>query len=131
MKEEMTTDLAIDALLMAVWRRRPKSELLLHSDQGSQFGSYDWSSFLKDHGIKASMSRRANCLDNAAKESFFSSLKKERIKRKIYGSREEARRDLFDYIELFYNPKRRHSTIDYLSPNEYEDAYFTHTSTST
>mgnify|MGYP001595466779 CR=1 FL=1 len=119
----ITSELALDALMMAVWRRKPAPGLVLHSDQGSQFGSYDWQSFLRDHGIVPSMSRRGNCYDNAAKESFFSSLKRERIRRKTYRTREEARADIFDYIEMFYNPKRRHSYLGQISPIEYELAH--------
>lgn len=124
MGSRIDRDLAINALLMAVWRRRPKQEVLVHSDQGSQFSSHDWQDFLRDHQLKPSMSRRGNCHDNAVAESFFQLLKRERIKRKIYVDREEARRDVFDYIEMFYNPKRRHSFNDGLSPVEFEKQYF-------
>lgn len=117
------TDLVLQALLAAVWRRKPKPGLLLHSDQGCQFTSQDWQSFLKAHGIVCSMSRRGNCHDNAAMESFFQLLKRERIKRKIYSTHDEARSDVFDYIEMFYNPKRRHSSIGDLSPVEFEKRY--------
>ncbi|WP_447836209.1 IS3-like element ISAeca4 family transposase, partial [Aeromonas salmonicida] len=117
-------ELAISALLMAVWRRRPEQEVLVHSDQGSQFSSYDWQDFLRDHRLKASMSRRGNCHDNAVAESFFQLLKRERIRRKTYADREEARQDVFDYIEMFYNPKRRHSFNNGLSPVECEKQYF-------
>lgn len=84
-------ELAISALLMAVWRRRPEQEVLVHSDQGSQFSSYDWQDFLWEHRLKASMSGRSNCHDNAVAESFFQLLKRERIRRKTYADREEAR----------------------------------------
>jgi putative transposase len=117
------TDLVLQALLAAVWRRKPKPGLLLHSDQGCQFTSQDWQSFLKAHGIVCSMSRRGNCHDNAAMESFFQLLKRERIKRKIYSTHDEARSDVFDYIEMFYNPKRRHSSNGDLSPVEFEKRY--------
>ena len=123
MGERMTRELAISALLMAVWRRKPVQEVLVHSDQGSQFSSHDWQDFLKAHRLKPSMSRRGNCHDNAVVESFFQLLKRERIKRQIYLTRAEARADVFDYIELFYNPKRRHSNNDQLSPMEYERRY--------
>ena len=103
MKPALTRELVLDALLMAVWRRRPKQPVIVHSDQGSQYGSDDAVRFCKDHGLIPSMSRRGNCFDNAVAESFFSSLKKERIRRRIYPSREEARADVFDYIEVFYN----------------------------
>ncbi len=124
MKPQMTSDLAIDALLMAVWRRKPKQEVMIHSDQGSQFSSGDWQSFLKANNMLGSMSRRGNCHDNAVAESFFQLLKRERIKRKIYITRQDARADVFDYIEMFYNPKRRHGFNNQLSPVEFEKRYF-------
>jgi putative transposase len=124
MQSRMETDLALNALLMAVWRRQPKAVVTIHSDQGSQFSSHEWQSFLKAHNLVASMSRRGNCYDNAVAESFFQLLKRERVRRKIYIDREEARRDIFDYIELFYNPKRRHGYTDDLSPVEFEKQYF-------
>ena len=92
---------------MALWRRNPKSQVLVHSDQGSQYTSHDWSAFLKAHGLQGSMSRRGNCHDNAVAESFFQLLKRERIRRNIYPTRDKARNDIFDYIELFYNVRRR------------------------
>jgi putative transposase len=122
MKESLHRELALDAILMAVWRRRPKQEVIIHSDQGIQYGSDDWSRFCRDHRLKPSMSRRGNCLDNAVAESFFSSLKKERIRRRIYRTREEARSDVFDYIEVFYNRRRRHSHLGQVSPFEFEKA---------
>ncbi|RMP01471.1 ISPsy26, transposase orfB [Pseudomonas amygdali pv. morsprunorum] len=123
MKSQMTSDLAIDELLMAVWRRKPKQEVMVHSDQGRQYSSSDWRSFLKANNLVASMSRRGNCHDNAVAESFFQLLKRERIKRKIYTSRQDARSDVFDYIEMFYNPKRRHGFNNQLSPVEFEKRY--------
>ena len=123
MKSQMTSDVAIDALLMAVWRRKPKQEVMIHSDQGSQYSSSDWRSFLKANNLIASMSRRGNCHDNAVAESFFQLLKRERIKRKIYITREDARGDVFDYIEMFYNAKRRHGFNNQLSPVEFEKRY--------
>jgi len=117
------TDLVLQALLAAVWRRKPSPGLLLHSDQGTQFTSEDWQSFLREHDIVCSMSRRGNCHDNAAMESFFQLLKRERIKRRIYSNHDEARADVFQYIEMFYNPKRRHSSNDGLSPVEFEKRY--------
>lgn len=120
MKNRMTADLVTDALMMAVWRRRPSGPLLHHSDQGSQYTSEQFQSLLAEHGIECSMSRRGNCWDNAVAESFFSTMKTERTDRKTYRTRDEARADVFDYIELFYNPRRRHSTLGYLSPMEYE-----------
>lgn len=116
-------DLVLQALLAAVWRRTPSPGLLLHSDQGTQFTSEDWQSFLREHDIVCSMSRRRNCHDNAAMERFFQLLKRERIKRRIYSNHDEARADVFQYIEMFYSPKRRHSSNDGLSPVELEKQY--------
>ncbi|KAB7661674.1 IS3 family transposase, partial [Plesiomonas shigelloides] len=96
---------------------------MVHSDQGSQYTSHDWQTFLKIHGLQGSMSRRGNCHDNAVAESFFQQLKRERIKRKIYSTRDEARSDVFDYIEMFYNSKRKHGSNNLLSPVEYENRY--------
>lgn len=124
MRSRIDSELAINALLMAVWRRNPKEKVIVHSDQGCQYTSQDWLSFLKAHGLESSMSRRGNCYDNAVAESFFQLLKRERIRRKIYADREEARRDIFDYIEMFYNPKRRHSHANGVSPVEFENQHF-------
>ncbi|NWA63205.1 IS3 family transposase [Pantoea sp. B9002] len=124
MQSRMTKDIVLNALLMAVWRRNPQKQVLVHSDQGSQYTSHEWQSFLKSHGLEVSMSRRGNCHDNAVAESFFELLKRERIKKKIYGTREDARSDIFDYIEMFYNSKRRHSSSDQMSPAEYENQYY-------
>lgn len=120
MQPQMTSQLVTDALLMAVWRRRPKTALLHHSDQGSQYTSEAFQNLLVDNGIQCSMSRSGNCWDNAAMESFFSTLKIERVNRHHYRTRDEARADVFDYIERFYNTRRRHSTIGYLSPVNFE-----------
>jgi putative transposase len=122
MKPTLARELALDALLMAVWRRRPKQPVIVHSDQGVQYGSEDWARFCNAHNLRVSMSRRGNCFDNAAAESFFGSLKKERVRNRIYRTREEARSDLFDYIEAFYNRTRRHSHIGGVSPCDYEHA---------
>ncbi|MCM7806304.1 IS3 family transposase [Enterobacter kobei] len=124
MQSRMTKDIVLNALLMAVWRCNPQKQVLVHSDQGSQYTSHEWQSFLKSHGLEGSMSRRGNCHDNAVAESFFQLLKRERIKKKIYGTREEARSDIFDYIEMFYNSKRRHGSSDQMSPTEYENQYY-------
>lgn len=120
MQASLHADLVLQALLAAVWSRKPKPGLMLHSDQGTQYTSYDWQSFLRDHGIVCSMSRRGNCHDNAVIESFHHLIKRERIRRKIYVTRAAARSDVFDYIELFYNPKRRHGSAGDLSPVEFE-----------
>ena len=124
MQSRMTKDIVLNALLMAVWRRNPQKQVLVHSDQGSQCTSHEWQSFLKSNGLEGSMSRRGNCHDNAVAESFFQLLKRERIKKKIYGTREEARSDIFDYIEMFYNSKRRHGSSNQMSPTEYENQYY-------
>ena len=120
MKSRMTADLVTDALIMAIWRRRPDTELLHHSDQGSQYTCEQFQKLLADHGIECSMSRLGECHDNAVMESFFSRMKDDRVSRRHYRTRDEARADIFDYIERFYNPKRRHSTLGGLSPVEYE-----------
>lgn len=124
MQSRMEADLVVRALLMAMWRRQPKSEVLVHSDQGSQNTGYDWQDFLKSHNLVSSMSRRGNCHNNAVVESFFQLLKRERIKRRIYPDHEAARADIFDYIEMFYNRQRKHGYNDMLSPVEYEKRYF-------
>ncbi len=124
MKSRMTTDLVLTALLMALWRRKPQNKVLIHSDQGSQYTSHEWQVFLKQHNLECSMSRRGNCHDNAVAESFFQLLKRERIKKKIYSNRSEARTDIFEYIEMFYNSKRRHGSNGQRSPLEYEKAHF-------
>ena len=134
MKGDRDATLVMDALIMAVWRRGQADKLLHHSDQGSQYTSEQFQRLMTDHGITCSMSRSGNVWDRAmgtplvretmarsAMESFFSSLKTERTARKVYRTRDAARADVFDYIERFYNPTRRHSTLGYLSPVEFED----------
>jgi putative transposase len=105
---------------MALRGRRPASRLLHHSDRGSQYASGDYQALLASYGIRCSMSRKGNCWDNAPVESFFSTLKRERVHHGRYGTRAEARQDVFQYIETWYNRKRRHSSLGYLSPCEYE-----------
>ena len=122
MKPTLSRELALDALLMAVWRRRPTKPVIVHSDQGSQYGSDDWQRFCRANNLQPSMSRRGNCWDNAVAESFFSSLKKERIRKRIYKTRDLARADIFDYIEVFYNRTRRHSHLGHVSPEAVERA---------
>ena len=117
------TDLVLQALLAALWRRKSSLGLLLHSDQETQFTSEDRQNFLREHHIVCSMSRRGNCHDNAAMESFFQLLKREHIKRRIYSNHDAARVDVFQYIEMFYKPERRHSSNDGLSPVEFEKQY--------
>lgn len=123
MQPTMKREIVIKAILMAVWRRQPKSNVIVHSDQGSQYTSDDYQAFLKSNNLTSSMSRRGHCLDNAVAESFFHSLKTERVKRKIYATRDEARADLFDYIEVFYNRVRLHSHLGHQSPEEFEIRY--------
>ncbi|HBT4640743.1 TPA: IS3 family transposase [Klebsiella pneumoniae] len=122
MKPTLSRELALDALMMAVWRRKPDGEVIVHSDQGSQYGSDDWQRFCRANNLAPSMSRRGNCWDNAVAESFFSSLKKERIRKRIYKTRDMARADIFDYIEVFYNRNRRHSHLGGVSPVAFEQA---------
>ncbi|WP_313645634.1 IS3 family transposase [Stenotrophomonas sp.] len=122
MQESMTSQLVVDALMMAVWRRGKPVALLHHSDQGSQYTSEHFQKLLDEQGITCSMSRAGEVWDNSAMESFFSSLKTERTARKVYRTRGQARSDVFDYIECFYNPTRRHSTLGYLSPVQFEKA---------
>ena len=117
----MTAQLVTDALVMAIWRRGKPDALLHHSDRGSQYTSEQFQRLMADHGITCSMSRSGNVWDNAAMESFFSSLKTERTARKGYRTRDDARADVFASIERFYNPPRRHSTLGYLSPVEFEE----------
>jgi putative transposase len=120
MDATMESRLVVDALAMAVEGRCPVAGLLSHSDRGGQYASEHYQSALARHGIRCSMSRKANCWDNAPVESFFASLKKELCHRVEYGNRDEARRDIFEYIEAFYNRIRRHSSLGYVSPDEYE-----------
>lgn len=120
MQSRQNTELVPQALYMAVWRRKPKHRVLIHSDQGSQFTSMDWAAFTRAHNLEHSMGRRGNCHDNAVAESFFNLLKRERIRRRTYKPREEARQDVFDYIEMFYNPVRKHVRNGMLSPVEFE-----------
>jgi putative transposase len=123
MQKDMSTQLVTDAMTMALWRRRPATAALMHhSDQGTQYASELYQKLLEDNGIQCSMSRAGNVWDNSAIESFFSSLKSERVHRSRYRTRDEARADIFNYIECFYNPQRRHSTLNYVSPATYEES---------
>jgi putative transposase len=124
MSTEMTSALVINAFKQAVLHRHYPKEFIYHSDRGSQYASREFQALLKSHKILASMSGKGNCYDNAAMESFFHTLKTECVYLKnIYATRQEAERDIFDYVETFYNPKRLHSTLDYLSPKDFETAY--------
>ncbi len=120
MSERMTAQLANDALMMAIWKRKPPKGLMAHSDRGSQYASDLYQKTLKDHGFICSMSRKGNCWDNAPSESFFHTLKTELTHHRRYQSRQEAKQDIFEYIEVFYNRQRRHSTIGYQTPLGYE-----------
>ncbi len=120
MSKRIKKKLVIDALRMAIWRRRPEAGLVFHSDRGSQYCSNDFQKMLRKNDMVSSMSRKGNCWDNSVAESFFGSLKTERVFDSMYSTREEARRDIVDYIEMFYNSKRRHSYLGSLSPKEFE-----------
>ena len=120
MSDTMTAQFVTDALIMAIWRRGKPDALLHHSDQGSQYTSEQFQRLIANNGVTCSMSRSGNVWDNAAMESFFSSLKTERIGKKVYRTRAQAKADVFDYIECFYNPTRRHSTLGYISPIDFE-----------
>ena len=120
MSSRMTSRLVGDALLMAIWRRRPSAGLIHHSDRGVQYASRAFRKLLKVHGIMGSMSRKGDCWDNAVVESFFGSLKSERLFWQHYPSRQAAQNDIVDYIAMFYNPLRLHSYLDYKSPDQYE-----------
>lgn len=109
-----------DALTMAVWRRGKVDSVIVHSDQGSTYASGDYQRLLKENKLICSMSRKGECLDNAVAESFFGTLKTELVYHKIYWTKEEARKSLFEYIEVFYNRRRRHSYLGYINPVEYE-----------
>jgi transposase InsO family protein len=116
----MKAQLVCDALQMAIWRRRPDAGLIHHSDRGSQYASQTFRQLLKKHGIKGSMSRKGDCWDNAVVESFFGSLKQERVHWRNYQTRYEAQQDILNYISVFYNNYRLHSTLGYMSPDNYE-----------
>lgn len=122
MQASMTSRLVNDALIMALWRRGKPHGVLHHSDQGGQYASEDFQRQLAEHGIACNTSCRGNWWDNAATESLFSTLKTERTDRRHYRSRDEARADVFNYIEQFYDPRRHHSTLGYLGPAEHERA---------
>jgi transposase InsO family protein len=120
MSARITDDLTLDALAMALARRRPPPGLLHHSDRGSQYASGDYQQVLARHGVVCSMSRRGNCWDNAVAESFFATLKVELVHDAAWTTRTAARTELFEYLELFYNGWRRHSALGYLSPRAFE-----------
>lgn len=121
MGERITQDLVMAALTMAVFRRRPAPGLLVHSDRGSQYAARDYQALLAQQGFLCSMSKKGDCYDNAAMESFFHTLKVEQVHGARYPTREAAKADVFEYIETYYNPKRRHSTLNYPSPWDFEN----------
>jgi len=120
MQATLKRQLVLEALDMAIKQRRPQSGLLHHSDRGSQYASHDYRALLIDNNIDISMSRRGNCYDNAVAESFFGSLKTECIRGVVYPSRRQAKLALFDYMEVFYNRQRLHSTLGDVPPAEFE-----------
>jgi putative transposase len=124
MSRRINRHLVLNALSMALGQRRPGTNLIHHSDRGVQYLSDDFQALLKQHGITCSMSDKGSCYDNAVVESFFATLKRERLRRKNYRTRNEARADVFDYIERFYNRKRRHGTIGNISPVEFEKRWY-------
>ena len=120
MSESLKSTISLDALYMAYMRRRPSEPVIVHSDRGIQYASTAFRERLAKYGMLSSMSKKGDCWDNACAESFFSTLRTERIYHRIYQTREEARKDIFEYIELFYNVRRKHSTIGYISPMIFE-----------
>jgi putative transposase len=120
MQDHLRTSLTSQALMMALQARRPQPGLLHHSDRGVQYASEEYQRLLKTHGMVCSMSRTGDCYDNAAAESFFATLKRELINGKRYATLEEAKRDLFEWIEVFYNRQRLHSALEYVSPEAFE-----------
>jgi len=121
MSNRLQESLVINAMRMSLFRRKVKSSLLLHSDRGSQYASDNFQNLLKENSINCSMSRKGNCWDNAAMESFFHTLKVECINHENFKTRDEAKKVIFDYIEVFYNKQRRHSYLNYLSPVQFEE----------
>jgi putative transposase len=120
MSSRMQAQLVCDALAMAIWQRRPEAGLIHHSDRGAQCASKAFRHLLETHGFQGSMSRKGDCWDNAVVESFFGSLKQERVQWRNYQTRHEAQQDILNYIAMFYNPRRLHSYLEYKSPSQYE-----------
>jgi transposase InsO family protein len=123
MGDKNNSQLVQDALTMAVWRRGKVDSVIVHSDQGSTYASGDYQRLLEENNLLCSMSRKGECLDNAVAESFFGTLKTELVDHEDYRSKDEAKKSLFEYIEVFYNRRRRHSYLGYISPVEYEAKY--------
>jgi putative transposase len=121
MKDTLEASLATDALTMALTRRQPGRGLLHHSDRGVQYAAGEYRALLADHGITCSMSRKGNCWDNAVAESFFATLEWELIEESDWHTHAEAKRSIFEYLEVWYNRRRRHSAFGYKSPAEYEE----------
>jgi transposase InsO family protein len=120
LSERLERGVALNALQMALTDRQPPQGLLHHSDRGSQYASREYQQLLAEHGVLSSMSRKGNCWDNAVAESFFATLKLELVYQSHWRTRTQARSEVFEYIELFYNRQRRHSALGYLCPNEFE-----------
>ena len=120
MASRMNAQLVCDALIMAIWQRKPKAGLIHHSDRGSQYASRQFRQLLTQYEVTGSMSRKGDCWDNAVVESFFGTLKQERVQWRHYQSRRAAQQDILQYITMFYNSQRMHSYLDYKSPNQYE-----------
>lgn len=122
MSDRIDSRLVVDAIQMAIQRELPGEGLIAHSDRGVQYASEHYQCLLRKHAVTCSMSRKGNCWDNAPMESFFATLKKERVHHECYATRDEARQSLFEYIEVFYNRVRRHSSLGYQSPLQFEQA---------
>jgi putative transposase len=120
MGSRIDTSLVVYTLLIALWRRKPEDPVTVHSDQGCQFTGHEWQMFLREHNRVSSMSRRGNCYENAIAERLFQLLKCKRVRRRTYATRSDASTDIFKYIEMFYNLKRRHGTAGDNSPVEFE-----------
>lgn len=125
LSNRMTKQLTLDAIKQAVGRERPTEGLIFHSDRGSQYAAYDYQDYLREHGIRQSMSAKGDCYDNASMESFFATIKKELIYRLHFKTRAKAKLDIVDYIETWYNSRRIHSSLGDLSPVEFELKYYT------
>ena len=123
MSTKNNTPLVQDALTMAIWRRGKVNNVIVHSDQGSTYASSDYQKQLHDNQLRCSMSRKGECLDNAVAESFFGTLKNELVYHEDFRTRSQARQSIFEYIEVFYNRKRKHAFLNYLTPVEYEQKY--------
>jgi len=126
MSTKNNTELVQDALTMAIWRRGETKDVIVHSDQGSTYASGDYQRQLSDNQFRCSMSRKGECLDNAVAESFFGTQKNELVYHEDYKIKAEARQSIFEYIEVFYNRKRRHAFLIYMTPVEYEEKYACH-----